>query len=339
MVKPEILFLQQEDVIAAGALDMKKVLAMVEKAFYLQGKGEISNPPKTMINVPNDENWQSRFISMPVYIGSEFNRPGVKWAAESQANMKTGDLPMGIDIVILSDPVTVLPVAIMDGTLITAMRTAAAAGVAAKYLAPKGTEVVGCVGAGVIGRTMIMALKEVLPNLQQIRLCDLRIEKAETIAAEFAGEVEIIPTNSVEEAVTGADVIATMTTSRKPFVKEKWVKLGALVIQMSSYEVEAAVLAKADKKVVDNWAQMKENEASVFLQLAQEGVITEADVVELKDIVVGNKPGRVTDDELIMFGSRGMGCLDIMVANYIYHSAQEKGIGQKLALWDEAKWL
>lgn len=338
-MKPEILFLKQEDVIAAGVLDMKKILELVEKAFYMDGIGEINNPPKTVVHIPDEANWQSQCISMPVYIGGDVNRVGVKWAAESRANISSGKLPMGIDLVILSDPVTVLPVAFMDGMVITAMRTAAAAGVAAKYLAPKNAEVLACVGAGIIGRTMIIAMSEVLPNLKQVRLCDLNLEKAKNLASEFDGKIEVIPTDSVCDAVCDADVIATMTTSRNPFVKNEWVKSSAMAIQMSSYEYEKEVLKRADKLVVDNWTQMKENKASVLSQMYKNGELNDKDIILLKEIVSGKKPGRKSEDELTMFCSRGMGCLDIMVGNYIYEQAKEKGLGQKLVLWDEVKWV
>ena len=338
-MKTEILFMQQEDVIAAGILDMGKVLEMVEKAFYLEGHGEIINPPKTVFGIPIGSNPQSHFFSMPVYIGGDVNRPGIKWAAESMANAKTGDLPMGIDLVILSDPVTVQPVAIMDGMVITAMRTAAAAGVAAKYLAPKGAKVAGCVGAGVIGRTMIMALKQVIPSLEQVKLCDLNLQKAEKLAAEFEGEIQVIPTNNVEETVIDADIITTMTTSRKPFVKAEWVKSGAMVIQMSSWEVEAGVVKKANKVVVDSWDQMKENDLSVIKQMVQKGDLDEKNIWALNEVVCGKKPGREKDDEITLFSSRGMGCLDIIIGDYLYKEALKKGLGQKLVLWDEAKWV
>lgn len=338
-MKPEILFLKQEDVIAAGALDMEKILELVERTFYLEGIGEINNPPKTVFGIPDDEKRQSRFFTMPVYIRGDVNRPGVKWAAESDENAKGKILPMGIDLLILSDPVTVLPVAILDGMVITAMRTAAAAGVAAKYLAPGGAETAGCVGAGVIGRTMIIALKHVLPNLKKVKLTDLNLEKAKSLAAEFDGQIEVEPVDSVKDAVYGQDVIATMTTSRKPFVKTEWVKQGCMVIQMSSYEVEEGVVSLADKVVVDSWDQIKENTASVLLKMLQKGKLDENSVIQLKDIVCGNKPGRRSDVETTLFSSRGLGCLDIMVGDYIYKNAMEKGIGQKLVLWDEPKWV
>ncbi|HHY42861.1 MAG TPA: ornithine cyclodeaminase family protein [Thermoanaerobacterales bacterium] len=338
-MKTEILFLKQEDVIEAGILDMAKVLEMVEKAFYLESQGEIINPPKTVFGIPIGQNPSSHFFSMPVYIGGDVNRPGIKWAAESMTNAKTGNLPMGIDLIILSDPVTVQPVAIMDGMVITAMRTAAAAGVAAKYLAPKGAKVAGCVGAGVIGRTMIMALKEVLPSLEEIRLCDLNLEKAEKLAAEFEGIINVIPTNNLEEALTDADVVATMTTAKKPFVKAEWIKDGAMIIQMSACEVEAGVVKKADKIVVDSWEQMKKNDLSIIKQMVDSGDLDEKDIWTLNQVVCGNKPGRENDEETTMFSSRGMGCLDIIIGDHIYKEALKKGLGQKLVLWDEAKWV
>ena len=339
-MKHEILFLNQEDVIEAGVLNMGKILELVEKVFYLDGIGQVKNPPKTEMAVPDKDSRQSTFISMPVYIGGDINRAGVKWAAESKANMESGLLPMGIDIVILSDPVTVLPIAILDGLVITAMRTAAAAGVAAKHLARKDSETVGCIGAGIIGRTMIQALKGVLPNIKQFKMFDLKPEKVDNLIKEFEGTgIEIIAAGSVEEAVSDADIVATMTTSKKPFVKGEWIKPGTMVIQMSSYEVEKDVVSKADKLVVDSWAQMKENSDSVLAQMFYSKELDEDDVLHLKDIVSGKKAGRETDDEITMFSSRGMGCLDIMVADYLYKQAIDKGIGQKLNLWEEVKWV
>lgn len=338
-MKTNILFLQQEDVIAAGILNMSKVLELVEKAYNLEGQGEIMNPAKTELGIPFKGGPHSDFIAMPVYIGGDVNRPGVKWAAESSLNAKKGNLPMGIDLVILSDPETVLPVAIMDGLVITAMRTSATAGVVAKYLAPKGAKVAGCVGAGIIGRTMIMALKEALPELELIKLYDIKQEKAQNLSKEFKGEIEVVPVTSVEEAVTGSDVVATMTTSKDPFVKGEWIKSGAMVIQISSNELETSVVKKANKVVVDNWEQMKGKDFSVLATMVKDGILEEDRIWALNEVVCGKKPGRENDDEITLFSSRGMGCLDILVGDYLYKEALKKDIGQKLVLWDEAKWL
>ena len=163
-INPEILFLKQEDVIKAGLLDMKQILAVTEKTYAMLGQSLIKNPPKTNTSIPDKENWQSFFNAMPCYIGGDINIGGIKWAAESKKNATIPGIPYGIDISILSDPETVLPFCILDGTLITAMRTSAVGGLMAKYAAPSDADTACLVGAGVIGRTMISAVHEALPQ-------------------------------------------------------------------------------------------------------------------------------------------------------------------------------
>lgn len=135
--RPEILFLKQEDVIQAGLLNMKEILKVTEKTFRMIGEGKVINPTKVFMGMPNNENWESYCMSMPAYIGGEFDVAGFKWASESMFNASQEGMPYGVDVVILTDPKTVYPKAILDGTITTAMRTSAAAGVMAKYNAKK----------------------------------------------------------------------------------------------------------------------------------------------------------------------------------------------------------
>lgn len=201
-INPEILFLKQEDVIKAGLLDMKQILAVTEKTYAMLGQGLIKNPPKTNTSIPDKENWQSFFNAMPCYIGGDINIGGIKWAAESKKNATIPGIPYGIDISILSDPETVLPFCILDGTLITAMRTSAVGGLMAKYAAPSNADTACLVGAGVIGRTMISAVHEALPQIKTMYLCDIDVAKAEGIAKEYGDSlgVEIIPTSDSKAA-------------------------------------------------------------------------------------------------------------------------------------------
>ena len=169
-INPEFIFLQQEDQIKAGLLDMKMILEITEETYKMLGLGQIQNPPKTHIGIPEPGKWDSFFNTMPCYIGGDYNIAGVKWAAESNQNAKTPGIPYGIDISILSDPKTVLPFCVLDGTIITAMRTSAVAGVQAKYCAPSDTKTATLIGAGVIGRTMIMSICEAVPTVKTIYL-------------------------------------------------------------------------------------------------------------------------------------------------------------------------
>ena len=108
-INPEILFLQQEDQIKAGLLDMKMILKITEDTYKMLGQGQIQNPPKVHLGIPEGTEWESFFNTMPSYIGGDLNIAGIKWAAESKKNATTPGIPYGIDISILSDPVTVLP--------------------------------------------------------------------------------------------------------------------------------------------------------------------------------------------------------------------------------------
>ena len=105
-INPEILFLQQEDQIKAGLLDMKMILKITEDTYKMLGQGQIQNPPKVHLGIPEGTEWESFFNTMPSYIGGDLNIAGIKWAAESKKNATTPGIPYGIDISILSDPVT-----------------------------------------------------------------------------------------------------------------------------------------------------------------------------------------------------------------------------------------
>ena len=247
---PSIMGLNQEDVIKAGLLDMKMVLAETEKTFQMIGQNQIINPAKVFLGMPSNDNWDSYCMSMPAYIGGDVDTAGFKWAAESKANSQLEGVPYGIDIVVLSDPKTVFPKAILDGTITTAMRTSATAGVMAKYNALKGTKKACLVGAGVIGRTMIMAMKEAVPTLEEIHMVDLVMEKAEGLAKEFEGQIKVIPYANVEEAVKGVQLLVTETTSRKPFIKKEWLQPNMTVIQMEGQSCEEDILLTDRKSVV-----------------------------------------------------------------------------------------
>ena len=338
-INPEILFLQQEDQIKAGLLDMKKILEITEETYKLLGQGEIQNPPKTHLGIPEGPVWDSFFNTMPSHIGGNYNIAGVKWAAESKKNADTPGIPYGIDISILSDPETVLPFCIQDGTIITAMRTSAVAGVQAKYCAPSDTKTATLIGAGVIGRTMIMAICEAVPTVKTIYLCDLDIEKAKEVAADemYAKYgVEIIPTTDSKAAAAKSELIVGETTARTPFIDKDWVKPHSAIVCVS-HEANIDIPKMADVNVVDYWKQLKTFKNVSTVQAVEQGLIAEDSLLETSDLVLG-KPCRTSDDQFIYACSLGLGALDITVAYELYKKATEMGIGTKVKLWDKPLW-
>lgn len=338
---PEILFLKQEDVIAAGVLDMKKTIEDVETVFKMYAAGEIQQPVKTLMEFPDPvtKDRGRLVVSMPVYLGGKINRAGVKWAAESLENQRTGQLPYGIDVVILHDLDAAHPVAIMDGTLITAMRTSAASGVAAKYLANPDSKIAGMVGAGVIGRTAVQTYLEIFPKLEEVRMYDLDRSKSEGLAQEFRDRIEVRVVDDARQAVEGADVIATQTTTRKHFLQKEWMKSSNFYAQMGTNEAEEAEILEADVLVVDDWGAISHYTPGYFAQLVNAGKLDAGRILELKNIVSGKTIGRTNPAQHILFKSMGMGSEDIIVAERIYQNAKAMGIGQKLKLWDNPLWL
>lgn len=339
MQKPEILFLKQEDVIAAGLLDMKNILKVAEDTFYMLGQGKVLQPSKIFMGIPDDENWTSYAMSMPSYIGGDYDVAGFKWAAESVYNATQPGMPYGIDIVILSDPKTMFPKAILDGTITTAMRTSATAGVFAKHTARKDSKIAAFIGAGVIGRTMIMAMTESVPGLEEIRIVDLDVEKARKLSEEFKVRCDIIPYGDTRAAVKNADLTVTETTSRKDFIPGDWLKENATVIQMEAHSFDKEVILSADKIILDSWDQMIHIEGHAIAALHKAGKLGRDAVFQLQEVVTGAAPGRQSNDDFIFCGSYGMGSLDIAVAHDIYTKAKALGIGQELTLWDHPLWV
>lgn len=340
--KPEFLFLTQEDVIAAGALDMQAAQDDIELTYKLFSSGQVNQPHKPVFNFDNPETGEKRqylAVSMPVYVGGKVNRIGHKWAAESLDNAKRGDMPMGIDIILLHDLEHAIPHAIMEAGLITAMRTSAVAGVGAKALANPDSRSAGLVGAGVIGRTMIMSLTTAMPTLEEIRLFDLNRGRAEDLAEEFKDQVKVVVVESVREAFMNADIITTQTTARTPFVKDEWIHKGSYYAHMAAYEAEDEVFLNTDRLVVDNWATLKTWDFFAATRLQMDGKIKDEDVTDIGKILLGEAPGRKSGDERILFANLGMGCLDITMAERIYQNAKAKGLGQKLSLWDKPLWI
>src|SRR5437588_2377146 len=143
------LYLSQEDVVAAGGTDMPAVIDVIERAFRVKAQGQVFMPPKVMItwsDEPGTEELHGRIMAMPAYVGGEFDVAGLKWIPSVPSNPSRG-LPRA-NALVLSDRETGLPLAVMDGTVVSAMRTGAVTGVAVRHLA-RGDERRACLlGAG-----------------------------------------------------------------------------------------------------------------------------------------------------------------------------------------------
>ena len=370
--KVEFLYLNEPDVIAAGALDMGKCVRVIDEAFQLIGQGDYlmggprENEHGQMIWFPNEKRTPKmpvagpdrRFMSMIAYLGGRFHVCGCKWYGSNIANPKNG-LPRSILTITLNDPETAEPLAFLSGNLISAMRTGAVPGVAAKYLAKPDAKVVGIIGCGVINRACLLAIAKTQQNLQEVKLYDLFEEKAVAFAREMSEKLDmsIQPVSSLEEAVIDADIISIAAAGQqKVAIRSEWLKEGSLLTLTGAAELDEAFYLQT-RIVADNWKMHQawlndalEHPAGIesiqqvaptaqLLKLVVEDKVEQKRIENLGDIVTGRIRGRTNPDERILFVTGGLPVWDVAWAYIVYQEAIKQNLGQKLTLWDEPYWF
>ncbi|NOX61047.1 MAG: ornithine cyclodeaminase [Chloroflexi bacterium] len=342
--KVEVLWLSQEDVIAAGGLDMAATVAELEDVFRLHAEGDYVLPEKIVLDwkEPPPGELHDHINIMPGYVGGRFDTVGLKDIASFPRNPHRRGLPRASALLVLHDTETGLPLVVMDGALISAMRTGAATGVAARYLSREDVRRVGLIGAGVQCRTQLMALKVVRPGVRQGLVYDIRRDRARAFVDEMNArlDVQLTVASSLEEVVRQADVLITATTTTRPIVRSGWLRPGSFYAHVSGYEAEYDVLRQADKIVVDDWNTVKHRMYSTVALMWRDGQFADDDLyAELGQIVIGRKPGRESDEEIIIFSPIGMGLHDLAVARRIHQNARQKGLGQIVTLWERPLWM
>jgi 2,3-diaminopropionate biosynthesis protein SbnB len=333
--KVEFIYLSQEDVRATG-IDMPQVIGMVEKVLALHDEGKVNLPSKVILDLGERE--RGRINAMPAYIGGDIEICGMKWIAGFPPNPVRFGIPRAHALIILNDASTGVPLAIMDGTYVSAMRTGAVTGVGAKYLANPDSKVVGIIGCGVQAKTQIMAIQAAIPSVKRLKGYDVRPEASKQFAQWASQELglEATAVGSAREAVEGSDIIATVTVADEPIVKDAWLKKGSFFSHVGSYqEEEEAVVFNADKVVVDLWHEVVHRGTPLLARLYTAGKIKEDKIyANIGEIIRGKKPGRTNREERIFFSPLGLGSEDVAVASFVYRKAKEKGLGVTLKLWD-----
>jgi alanine dehydrogenase len=261
-------------------LSMPEVMNVVELAFREKGLGYVQMPPKIYLLYMK---YNGDLQVMPSYI-ERLDISAVKVINAHPDNQTKYDLPTVMGTIILIDPRNGAPLAIMDGTYITAMRTGAAGGLAAKYLARRNTKVVGFVGAGTQARTQLEALLIVYGKLDLVKVWSRTEESRERFVSEmkatYEGLADFISVNRTEDAVRDVDVLITTTPSRLPIVLNKWITEGTHITCIGAdapgkEELDPAVLKRA-KIVVDDWEQASHS-GEINVPLAK-GIVSRNDV-------------------------------------------------------------
>jgi len=327
----EVLFLSEGDCSATG-LTMRETIKLIEEAFRARGEGNVLVPAKISLDMGLFGEFGSWGNAMPAYFPS-LKVCGMKWIGGNFENPKRHLLPSILGVVVLNDPETFAPLAILGGGWLTAMRTGAATAVAAKHLARKDSKTACIVGAGYQGRFQLLALNEVL-SLDEVRVNDVDKGRMEKYVDEMGGKVSVRvrAERDLAEAVNGADVIVLVTSAEVPLIKLDMVEKGCLICSLGETNLEFRATKAMDKIVVDHLEQsMHMGELAKWVT---QGLLSERDVYcELGDIVIGRKPSRESAEEKILAVLYGVASSDIAIASRVYNMAREKGLGTRLGLF------
>ena len=325
------------DILILSALDVKKLLTMrdiieaVEEAFRAYGKGTSKLAPviNTII-----EKYDGEHEIKSGYV--EDYCVGAKIVTYYKNNRLRYDLPNLWGVIVLNDLKDGRPLAIIDGTYITASRTGAAGAVAAKYLARKDSKIVGVIGAGTQGRYQISALNEIL-KIETVKVYDnvsrLAGSYVEEMSSQFNFKIEQAQTP--EQAVRGSDVIITATPSTKPIILNDWIKEGVHINAIGAdapgkQELDEAIIPRA-KVVVDNLTQCVER--GEIQTAIRRGLLKKEEVYsELSDIVLARRQGRTNMKEITLFDATGMAVQDITTAYTVLQLAKKKKLGVTISI-------
>jgi len=309
--------------------DVEKVLSpsvankTIEKAFKAYGLGQADMPAKSYLYFEKGD-----LRAMPAYIhGQGFDIAGIKSVNVHPENAKY-NLPTVMAVIILIDPENGYPLAILDGTYLTSVRTGAAGALAVKLLGKKKSKIAGFVGCGVQARTQLMCILEV-QKLKSIKIW--QFEPKDRYAPRFKDWVdktyglETAISPDIDEITTGVDILVTTTPSRKPLVNR--VSPGTHINAIGAdaegkQEINSKILRQA-KLVIDDWAQASHSgEINVPFRRKQ---ITEKNIyASLGEIAAGKKKGRTSEEEITLFDSTGLAIQDVSCAYTVYKALKDK---------------
>jgi ornithine cyclodeaminase len=305
-------------------LPMRDCIEVMERALAVFARGEVVQPVRLMTRTADES---GVLALMPAHVGGIGF--GFKAVTVFHGNDERG-LPSHQGLITLIDAETGTPLALMDGTRITAMRTAAVSAVATRHLARTDASVATIIGTGVQARTHAEALACVR-ELSEIRIVGRRPDAAQQLAAELADRLPARAFDDAAAALDGADIVATVTASPAPVFAPEAIAPGTHINAVGAYtattrEVPSETVAAARVFVDDRTAAL--SEAGDLLLAIADGAIDESHVVgTLGEVLIGQVQGRTDAQQITIFESLGLGLEDIAAASQVYGRALEDGIG------------
>lgn len=317
-------------------LEMKDVLGAVENAYRHKGLGKVQMPPKAYLFY---EKFNGDLRTMPSYV-EDMDVSAVKIVNVHPDNAKNFGMRTVMAVLVLVNPHTGAPLAFMDATHITDMRTGGASAIASKYLARPNPKILGIIGCGNQARTQMLALITQFGHFDEVRLYDMFPEKSKALAREFrrhykeqVGKIKAV--QNAKDCVVDSDIVVTVTSARAPVVLDEWVKDGTHFNCMGAdapgkQEMDPKILKRA-RLVIDDWEQASHS-GEINVPLSK-GEMTKDEVdVEIGHIVAGLKPGRESDQQITVFCSTGLAVQDCLTAKIAYDAAIVQKVGRSMQI-------
>jgi alanine dehydrogenase len=307
------LYLTESEIGSLLAID--DALAAVEECFRRLARGAIDNRPRTRL--PLDE---GQFAVMPA-VDRELELAGLKTYAW---------LPGGTPfvVVLLSTERAELE-AVIEADKLGQLRTGAASGVAAKYLARPGARTLGVIGCGWQAESQVASIRAAVPTVERV-VAYCRTPKR---LQDFCKRMKAEPAELQREAGE-QDIVVTATTSEDPVLRGEWLRPGAVVCaiganDLGSRELDNVVLERASFVCCDSREQAM-LESGDLVEPIEQGVLDWLEVHELQEVVAGEVPGRSSDDDIVVFKSNGLAAWDVAMGAVALERARERGVGREL---------
>ncbi|HVS56503.1 MAG TPA: ornithine cyclodeaminase family protein [Casimicrobiaceae bacterium] len=323
-------YLNGPDVQALELTD-DEILGAVESGLLAQGRGQTVIEPR--VHLIPDPAFNGHFNVLRGYV-APLGLAGVKIVGDYVDNYKLG-LPSEMALLNLFDPRTGMPVALLDATLITDMRTGAMTALGARHLARRTSKVLGHIGARGTAYWNVRLLDRLF-DFDVIRVHSRRPESRDAFARRLSSDLGKVVTATAdwESCVRGADIVveASRLTQPAPLLHTDWIERGAFVVPYGTMSaVELSLTDIMDKLVVDDWGQSKGGMFGALRAHVEAGKLSERTLhAELGQIVAGLKPGRESDGETNLFWHRGLSISDIALGHAMLEKARGLGLGQQL---------
>jgi ornithine cyclodeaminase/alanine dehydrogenase-like protein (mu-crystallin family) len=308
------LYLTEHDV--ASLLEPADAVPAIEESFRRLAAGEVANQPRRRL--PLDGGALAHMAAVDGGLGLAGSKTYTAVADNSEF------------VVVLFDAATGACVGVIEANILGQLRTGAASGVAAKYLARQGATRLGIIGCGFQAETQVACIRAAVPTIEHVSAyC-----RTEADLEAFCARVGAEPAESHREVAGESDVVVTATTSKDPVLRGEWLRSGALVCAIganhpSRRELDDVVLARATFVCCDSRDQAR-LESGDLIEPVANGVLDWLEVHELQEVVSGEVPGRQSDDDIVVFKSNGLAAWDVAIGAAALERARERGVGTEL---------